>query len=865
VATYTERLLLLIDAKTGGAVAPLKQMEAQAKKTETAWDRSAKSIGISAQTLRAGLVAGATALVGTGLVEFLGRTAGAYADAALAANQMSRATNASVEDASRFVAVASRYGLGLSDLTEIFADLQQAVGEGKVNLEEIGVVLAKNKDGTTDWITTGVQLIDTINKLPDATQRMKLMFAAFGEEGAKQLMTLAASGKTVEDQMRAIETAQIFDTKDVAAAQRYNEAMQGLGSAFKDVQLALGQTLAPIVAGLTTALVPLINLLGQVPTELYLIVGAAIAVRSALKSAFVTSAISNLATALTGLKGATSGAGAGLASLAKSAGPTMLLIGAITAVTKALQNTASIKAAATDIDNTTLSLRAQAEQLVKTDSVWNTFLVGNDVDRAMGQITNQTENAARAALDSAESTDAQKKAAQSLLDVLGDGTQEQKTNNLATEEGRQAQEDFALSLSASEKAAADTAKAQKSLADMIAAGGSTYTELSAAALEAATAQEKQAAATQLASDMMDAAVVTTEELVTATLALFDADIAHERALIKRREAVADAVALLKDEEATRDDLAESILAVREASLAAAQSYVEERMAAREAAGEFVTEAEKRTMLIESLERQLASIPKSLPAARTSLQTLIDKLKEDTELGPITIDGIQFKEGTTEEQVKALQSRISAAFAIGNQALAVELQAELNKLKLDVPKINATVDFVDADGKPVETPTFPVKVSTPDLDATKTALDSLTGDREAKINAVVYNEQNSRNVLDGLVGDREAKINAVVHNAKNTENVLNGLDDDRHVYFYVHVVGADTARATLETVQPSRMGTLLTPPQPATTGAAPSGPAAGGRLVTFSPTVINHYPAPERASDSIAASLRVARHMLGAGL
>jgi hypothetical protein len=41
--------------------------------------------------------------------------------------------------------------------------------------------------------------------------------------------------------------------------------------------------------------------------------------------------------------------------------------------------------------------------------------------------------------------------------------------------------------------------------------------------------------------------------------------------------------------------------------------------------------------------------------------------------------------------------------------------------------------------------------------------------------------------------------------------------------------------------------------------------SGGRVraaAAFAPTIINNYPAPERASDSLATALRVARYAVG---
>src|SRR4051812_35259589 len=111
MATTHEKYLVEIVAKVAGAIRGMQDWDQQVTKSEKGFDKYAAKIGVSSKSLKAGLAGMASGLsVGT-IVSGIQQAADAYVAAAEGANLLSKATNASVEDASRFNAVASRMGL----------------------------------------------------------------------------------------------------------------------------------------------------------------------------------------------------------------------------------------------------------------------------------------------------------------------------------------------------------------------------------------------------------------------------------------------------------------------------------------------------------------------------------------------------------------------------------------------------------------------------------------------------------------------------------------------------------------------------------------------------------------------------------
>ena len=108
---------------------------------------------------------GAAALVGTGLVGFLRDSVAQFTEMGTAAGQFARATNATVEEAGKFVTLAEAMGLSMNDLIEINAEFQSTVEKQPDLLKDLGVEIAKNADGTENWTLTIGDTLDALGEM----------------------------------------------------------------------------------------------------------------------------------------------------------------------------------------------------------------------------------------------------------------------------------------------------------------------------------------------------------------------------------------------------------------------------------------------------------------------------------------------------------------------------------------------------------------------------------------------------------------------------------------------------------------------------------------------------------------------------
>jgi hypothetical protein len=486
VADLTSKLLVVISASTGGAARELQQLEAGARRSGTAFDTVGKQAGLAGATIRAGLVAGAAALVGTGLVAFLGQSATAFAESAKAAGELAKSTGGSVETVSRLQAALKGAGIGAEQSAGLMTKFTTNAGRNKGLLDELGVTLQRNKDGTVDYASTLVQAVDKINLIGDSSKRNQALVALFGKQGAAAFNELASSGISLSESMRLVNKYQVFTAADVASAKAYDDAMDGLGASVQGLQFALGRDLVPAISAITNAGTAMLGVLMSIPAPVYLAVGAFLALRKASEFELGAKAVglflgsldnldarlAGTAGNLTSIKGAATLAGSGLKALAVSSAPLLALTAVFALASDAMTYAKSLRELSTSAGAAGTSLADLAAQGVKTDSVVSTVLNFGDGGyaqrRKVEDLTQSYRDQAKAVLTAADSTDAQRAAAQRLLDASEGMTIQQKAANLATKDGEAARRDFIAATEGMAGADALAAQATTDLGDTVA-------------------------------------------------------------------------------------------------------------------------------------------------------------------------------------------------------------------------------------------------------------------------------------------------------------------------------------------------------------------------------------------------------------
>jgi hypothetical protein len=223
--------------------------------------QAAQRFGLDASAAGGAAAGAATAAAGA-LVAFGVQSVKAYTSAAREAGLLSEAMNIGTENASRWLETVKPYGVELGDIQDIFGNLAQLVKENDGVFAELGVTIAKNKDGTTDLSETTMRLIEQLGKIPDGAQRAALSQKLFGEQGSRQMTALIAKSKDVRKEFDGLSDSLVFTEAEKDKAAEYDEVMRDVGQSVRELQMEVAQGLMPAVEDLAGAFQKLDSMTG---------------------------------------------------------------------------------------------------------------------------------------------------------------------------------------------------------------------------------------------------------------------------------------------------------------------------------------------------------------------------------------------------------------------------------------------------------------------------------------------------------------------------------------------------------------------------------------------------------------------------
>ena len=672
-----------------------------------AHERTARSTEGATGAMK-GLIAGAAAFMGMGLMEYLTELPRKFVESARQAGQLALSMNGTTAQAGQFLGLVQTLGLDLNDLIEIQAEFAQKVAANRDLLGSFGAAVQTNADGTTNWVLTIEDALANLQQIPDATRRNQLGFTLFGEEGYKQLSRLLLSGVDLKDALEQIGTP--FTDADIAAAQEYDAAMRKFGITTGNLERTLGRELLPLLSNGADLLDAFVQVVTSVPAPLGIATVAAIvlgrtgfdplalaggrltamttvATDALIRFRFVTTEVGIGAAVATAGMGAMAVAG-GMVSkaLAFMGGPLgVALIAAGAAFHFASKGSDELKDHAHDAalelekmtgsnDAVQIATRKTANDLEEHAGYWErsaAYVKGYESDlsgfgKSMTWLTGPFQR---------------------LTMGFGDTADTAKGFELSIEEARKE-----LGAFGAQGEVAQTAT--KSLSDLIAAGTTDGHKFAEAVKEAADAQNSQAATSDTAKAAIDAynattrgAVQTTYDLISARLAAEDAEYGFLDAL----DAVKDAQ---DDEKTSVDEVAQAHTKLKAAALDAASAAADAAVDAARQAGTVLdplTEANVRADAMVANLRAKLNTPGLTESAKADLQGLIDQLVKAQDKGDVnalvTLTGAEKASAEVDEATKDRDTQVNVE-SRGGPAVDTYLDGIANAQRLALVRVES---------------------------------------------------------------------------------------------------------------------------------------------------------------------------------
>ena len=726
MADLTSRIAVIISASSAGAVKELNDLQRQADKAGDSFDTIGKRAGLAGSTIKAGLVAGATALVGTQLVTFLDDAVNAYGDAAKAAGELAATTGSSVESVSRMTAALEDNGIASEESAKLLGKFTSGFGKNEAAIRDLGVVLKRGEDGAIDYAAAMVDTIDAINRIPDAAKRAEVIKDIFGKQAVTALNELAASGVDLADAMEAVSKYRVFDTDDVRRAVAYDDAMDALGGSVQGLQFALGQALIPALsgavegfAGLVESSTPVIEFFAGIPAEVYLVVGAVAALNVALKSQLVAGAFSAVLTGGAQLI-------TGMAILRTEMGLTAAAATAASNTMKAafLSNPVgwALIALATAFTGITLATKRSDEQVIRyIDRLHELEDAGHSTADALGMTAEEFENSAGWMDRFLQGMNTG-----NWWDWLAPNRWVSAVTGAFTEGGadvwnfRDRLEDAREELGEYEYKAGLVQVTQAELNELIASGVTSGAEFDAALRDAAEAAQDTAREQEILNAALAAYNGITSEAIELTDDFYGALLSTERA----NQRVTDAIKAYNEE---GGQTRENLLDIVDAARSAADAQVQQWEIAQQRLGIYVSESERAAQRVSALRVQLQQ-PNLPPDAAARLQQEVASI-----IAAATREnGGKIPVGFTVEDIDASIATIQAALNDPNLDPNIRTALELDLASLETVKTNiAALGTEGATEVKVEV-TAETAEAQGKVDGLKTQLDGVEGDRTASV-------------------------------------------------------------------------------------------------------------------------------------
>lgn len=202
------------------------------------------------------MAAGAGAAIGAFALASINK----FSDLGVAIGKFSDATGMATEDASRWVEVAGDIGIEMGTVEKALGRLNRTIDEQK--FAELGIEIARTKDGATDVSETFLNVIDRLNGMKDPAERARVAQQLLGK-GWQEMAELISQGSgTLRTSLAGVSDAKVFDPGEVERARRVRDSMQKLQDVVDDLAITVGEELAPAFADFVNTVSDLAGPLG---------------------------------------------------------------------------------------------------------------------------------------------------------------------------------------------------------------------------------------------------------------------------------------------------------------------------------------------------------------------------------------------------------------------------------------------------------------------------------------------------------------------------------------------------------------------------------------------------------------------------
>jgi hypothetical protein len=222
---------------------------------EKAVEGLTESLGASG--MAAGVAAGAMVALGI-------KAYGAFSGAAQDVLKFERVAGTTAEESGRWIEAFDDYGISASDSSVLVGKFAKVVGTTPQVLNDLGVAIAHNKDGTVNLSATMQNAAEAFSKTTDEAKRAEIGSKLFGKQWQSMIPILDQGAAGLKKSFDGVATTKLLSQEQIDQAEKTRLALDQVKDVSEGLMRQIGAGLAPTIAESANGLTNLANAVDKV-------------------------------------------------------------------------------------------------------------------------------------------------------------------------------------------------------------------------------------------------------------------------------------------------------------------------------------------------------------------------------------------------------------------------------------------------------------------------------------------------------------------------------------------------------------------------------------------------------------------------